>query len=57
MFFSIYKVIEWGYYKQEGEPVLMVQRKLLDGGRGCHIGVEECKDAVYVSIEPLLETS
>lgn len=20
MFFSVYKLIEWGYYKQEGEP-------------------------------------
>lgn len=38
MFFSVYKVIEWGYCKQEGEAHIAGTEEAAGQRKGRHIG-------------------
>lgn len=56
MFFLVYRVIELGYYKQEGEPHIAGTEETAGWGKGCGISIQECEDCVFVRGEPLQET-
>lgn len=43
----MYKALEWGYYKQEGEATAR--------RNGCRFGVDEWGDCVFVGAKPLQE--
>lgn len=52
----MYRVIELGYYKQEGEPHIAGTEETAGWGKGCGISIQECEDCVFVRGEPLQET-